>query len=120
MLFFSVDLQSEIRFLDTRMVFRNLIKEISRVQKFFNNLNVFRTTILCRSEAKLDKPLISGFYVFFQHQCQKCVSAGGDWTVDCVPMQFWVFANIFLFPKIFSLKLFSNLYIRFQALFSLR
>ena len=32
----------------------------------------------------------------------------GDWTLSCVPMQFWDFAIISVFPKILSLNLFSN------------
>ena len=44
----------------------------------------------------------------------------GDWTLGCVPMQFWDFANISLFPKILSLKSFDILWgnsnIMFQIL----
>lgn len=59
---------------------------------------------------KNTKKLSYLFLRIFWTQLPKICFYKGDWAQGCVPMQFWAFPNVSLFPKILSLKLFGNLW----------
>ena len=69
---------------------------------------IFWEKIKKSSKVRQDRKLWYMFLNTFWAQVSKIYLSREDGTPDCVLMQFWDFSNIFLFPKILSLKLFGN------------
>ena len=60
------------------------------------------------SRVRHDRKTLISVFVYLLSTIVNFFFCRGDWALGCVPVQFWDFANISLFPKFLNLKSYGN------------